>query len=295
MIKNQVVLRINKNKKIKQTSNYVLIKIFMLFFIMALLVSATMRTINIIENSEFNVDYFNILLIGKDVYYLNINKNLSQISVLKFENVDKKILNFSKDTLGVYFGIPIDAVVKYSNSNPLNINDFFSFSNLYNLSYFPSKNRIGFSRFDILKAFIYCNILNSFEYNIQSYNLKNNNKDTLNQTIYNLFKNNRIINDKVSIEVINASDVSGAATKFSQMLKNIGFNVIAVRSSGENSSSKAIIRLDKNNYSALVLEKYLDMSFEFRNEISISDITIIIGNDYASKIIFPSLNTASNN
>src|SRR3989338_6600136 len=140
----------------------------------------------------------------------------------------------------------------------------------------------------ILKMYLSTNLLNSFDFQDQSFVINDENEEKLNK-INDLFRDNEIINEKITIEVVNSSNVSGAGNKLAQMLKNMGCNVIAIRTSEDSMSSKMIVRIDKDSYTAKKLKNYLSMPVEQRNEVSVSDITIVIGQDYASEFILPVL------
>ena len=175
---------------IPASNNYFILKIFLFFFVLVIFISLGLRIASIIKNSKFSDDYFNLLVVGKNIYFININKNHSLISTLRFEKVDKKILNYPKETLGYYFKVPVNSTIVYKNGQSPDIKNFFSLKNLSILASNNSSVKIsGLNSFDIIKMYLSTNLLNSFDFQDQSFVINDENEEKLNK-INDLFRDN---------------------------------------------------------------------------------------------------------
>lgn len=98
------------------------------------------------------------------------------------------------------------------------------------------------------------------------------------EAVSSLFKDPVVENEKISIQIINATDASGLGNRLAKLITNLGGNVVLVNSSKDiNKNSKIIYK--NNSYTAQKLSKILKINLEKGNVSSISDIIIMIGED----------------
>ena len=182
-------------------------------------------------------------------------------------NSDKSRLN--QDKLGIK---------RYNNSR-----DIFSLGNTVKYILMPSfYSSSGLNSLDILKIYFVFSSVSALDFTAGIYDIqgKDNVLDDTSNHMYDYFKDGNIINDGISVEVINGSGVDGAASKIAQMLKNNGFNIVSVTSSDKEYKLSNIVCRTAKNYSTQKIEKIFSTSFSCGQGTGIADITIILGKDY---------------
>lgn len=93
-----------------------------------------------------------------------------------------------------------------------------------------------------------------------------------------LFIDPEISDEKQSIQVTNSTSVGGLGNKVAKYITNLGGSVVLVNTS-QNDEKKSKIFYKTDSYTVKKLSKILEVSTEKREDNSISDITIIIGED----------------
>lgn len=104
----------------------------------------------------------------------------------------------------------------------------------------------------------------------------------IDKLIIKFFTDTSIVSENNSIQIINATDISGLGQGLERVIVNKGGNVISVTSSRDK-KRKSIIRYDGDyNYTVRKLERILKIPSEKTESKSIGEIVIIIGKDYLS-------------
>lgn len=99
------------------------------------------------------------------------------------------------------------------------------------------------------------------------------------------FLDNKISEEKASIEIVNATGVTGLGSKFAKIITNIGGNVISVTSGNEEKKS-SISFFGGKTYTLERLSSILKLEPYEMKTPQISDIVIILGKDKESMDIF---------
>ena len=85
--------------------------------------------------------------------------------------------------------------------------------------------------------------------------------------------------DKQTIQIINATNVSGLGNRLAKLVTNMGGDVIIVATGNIPRKKSVISYIDKKTYTVERLEKVLGYEVVKTTEDAISDITIVIGED----------------
>ena len=96
-----------------------------------------------------------------------------------------------------------------------------------------------------------------------------------------LFKNESIFNQKVSVSVINASGVPGLAKRVADMLEATGYYVINVDSGEIKNESSVIINNDTKEF---MFSYLFDVTPTVTGRGGIEDVYIVLGRDIAEKL-----------
>lgn len=91
--------------------------------------------------------------------------------------------------------------------------------------------------------------------------------------------------EKVSIQIINGTDVLGLGNRLARLVSNMGGNVVSVSTADKGLDTSEILYLE-NTYTLNRLSKILGFKTSKMTEMAISDITIKIGKDSLSSLVF---------
>ena len=278
-----------KTKKTNTVSTMVYLKIFVVVFVVLVIASLAFKFIKMITDSRLKLSTYTVLIVNSDAYLMQVKNSTHEESILKISRYGQTAKSQSRLSNSIAFGIPIDGEI-FDEANVFNGDPqaLFNFSNL--ISVFLGGRSLKFTNMNEVDfAKIYTNIGSVTQKNSDSQTLPDfndayiKNKDKTNNLVYQMFKSQDILNDITSVEIINATEVDGAGAKVAQMLKNAGYNVLAVSSSDKPDKSKIVIRVDNP-----LLEKrfklLFNMPIEKMKEQHIADVTIVLGRDLAQEI-----------
>lgn len=261
------------------------LKVFGVSLGILIIASLLLRIVNLYQESSFKDEVFTIMIrdekySSNSLHILHIDKRKSSISHVILNTEGKIKEKFSSSyRASLTLGIPIDAIIVSKSPIQGNnlINDFFSYKNLYSLITLTSVKLYGLNSLDLITTFL---LVNYFGYEKESYNKKTWENGKLSESLYEVFQDEKVINEKISVEIINSSSVNGVGSKLAALFRIIGYNVVSV-SSG-NKKSEMIYRI-KENYSLRRLKKILPLSTRFKDEVGIADVTIIVDESFVKK------------
>jgi nitrogenase molybdenum-iron protein alpha/beta subunit len=107
-----------------------------------------------------------------------------------------------------------------------------------------------------------------------------NDKNPENATIIARALNDPTISsESVSIQIINASNISGNGQRLSRVLTNMGANVVDVSTSHTSQNTSQIQYFGERSYTNEQIEKFLGFPVSELQRQPIADIVIILGED----------------
>jgi hypothetical protein len=110
--------------------------------------------------------------------------------------------------------------------------------------------------------------------------------DDLDTNISGLFTNTTFSTENISIQIINATDISGVGKRLERLLVNMGGNVVSVTTAKKKEQKSIIKYYDKETYTLKKLENFLQFpTMQLANK-TIADVTIVIGEDALKKSSF---------
>jgi hypothetical protein len=93
------------------------------------------------------------------------------------------------------------------------------------------------------------------------------------------FYDSSVVNENMTVEIINASGVAGLAVRLERLLATSGFNVIAVNGATKSIERSQISTSAIQSQSIKRLKKVLSYEVKETKQQSIADITVVIGED----------------
>lgn len=194
---------------------------------------------------------------------INFSPKSQSISILTLDNA---FYNPSKK-----FEIPIDSSFKSGNkATPKNLSTTLAKKILD----FKDQKEITFM--DFLRLFLYSNTVR--EPNITEGSISSETSlEEVSRITSSFFVDPKILEEKESIEVVNATGIFGLGNKLGNLINNMGGNVILV-TTGEN-EAQSRVEYARKSYTAKRLSNLLDIKLVETKKKSIPDIIIVIGKD----------------
>lgn len=103
--------------------------------------------------------------------------------------------------------------------------------------------------------------------------------ELVDEQINNVFVDDTIFSENVSIQIINASNEPGLGRRLERVLKHLGGNIIDVSSAKTEEERSKVSYYGERSYTLTKLARLLDFAVEESTNKTIADIIIIIGND----------------
>lgn len=255
----------------------------MLFFVLVLmliLISLSYKLSTLVKGSSFDGENrFNVLF-----------ESLSNPKLYTIVSLDPKTRSASivdmrgtvrEKSIGYILGVPIDGrVTTKTISGKKDINYLF----FQTLTHYR-EIKTSLTIIDIARLFVSAREVakNSI---VQKEIVIDSPFKVIDKEFTNLFTDQRLVEENISIEVVNATSVSGLGTRLARLISNIGGTVIAVSSSDQQVLESKILYKKKKNYTLFRLQKILGFPLEEIVKSEIADIIIVLGKDSAGVTIF---------
>lgn len=263
-------------RKLKKRDNIFYLKVFLYIVGIFIIVSVIYRGIMLWNKRFYITPSFKTLILAKDAYIVNTDRASGRFTVAIWKGKGKELSGKSKLENSIILQTPINGELIQSPSEYYSglIFSYFSVQNMIHVL-FPNQNHQykDMNIFDMIK--IYFSAKSVSNSNITEEEINNN---TSPDNLYNLFKDQTVINEKASVEIINAAGINGLGTKIATMLKNGGFNVVSVTSSDIMDKSKIIYRVSLSPTLRHLFQIFPFPSF-YNSETSIADVSVILGRD----------------
>ena len=240
---------------------------FAVFFVVlvggVIFLSLILRIFFLLKESKFDgSSHFTLQLSeqGGRVQYISFSPQNSSIGILTFKNTSFPL------------EIPIDAKtsstseIESKNLKPFFLKMMFDFRNQKEVNF------IDFFRFFIFSQTIKENAISQVLISQYSDKAK---VDSITSTF---FVDPRIQEEKLNIEVINATEVYGLGNKLANLISNTGANVVLV-STGDL-KKVSLIEYSEPSYTVEKLSKILKFKKIKTSKKSLADVTLIIGDNY---------------
>jgi hypothetical protein len=209
---------------------------------------------------------------------VSVSADKKTVSVLKVMGES------GKNELVKKLAIPIDATIQLNSKDDSfftqNIDSQFFFSLLHfrNL-------KTNLTVIDLFRLFVITKTVSNQTITVKDITLPQD-EVQIDKLVSSLFSDPLITNEKISIQISNATQVSGLGNKLSRVLSNMGANVVAISTADTPASSSAFSYADENSYTVKRLGNILQYKKQKMDKPGISDIIITIGKDYLSRFAF---------
>lgn len=260
-----------KRKKVNVKKNNTKIAVFFVIFVcLVILTSFILKATYVVQQSRFDGDSrFTISISNnKKLQILSFSPNTNSISIIKLAG---EIENLNIRQL---LAIPIDGFVQ---ADFLDINKgaaalmssiFWDFGNV----------KTNLTIIDILRLTLFFSTVSSKNVITLDISTSLTTVD-IDKIIGEFLSDEKIEKEDLSIEIINATSVTGLGARLARLITNTGGKVVQVSSENVSRQKSMILYNGDITYTVKKLSKVLGFKLVQMNRQSIGDITIIIGED----------------
>ncbi len=260
----------------RSTISYI-IYFFLIVFIF-IIISLIARFIFLLQKSTFNPISYSVFINSDNPRIIVLNNDLKQMWVVKVPNISSSRIRES-----IVLGVPIDGRVKNEN---ITSNNFSSIPIILDQIFAPWKY-----------AYEDMTVLDGMRMAASSYSLSK--KDISSSEIkvskdgdlvgitqdqlYTIFKDPKIIDEQKSIEIVNATAVTGLAGSVGRVIKNVGGNVVSI-TSGDKRPRTTVTGQVKSETLTRIARLLGAQEIVDENLSSLADIQVIVGSDFGNKL-----------
>ena len=264
--------------KTKQLKSLNLAAIFIAFFSLLILISITLKLINVFQRSTFDgQNHFTINLVGEanNVTFLSLAPSNNQIYILKVDDVKGKNL---KRFLQIPLNSEIHTNREVRDSNVKNV--FLAFLNPFDAK------KTNLTYIDLIRLWLFVNSVPTSSIYQQEISASDDILAIRSTGVYSYFIDAKIVEEKASVEIINGTNVFGLGNKLASFLSNIGVNVVMVSTSEKEETKSRINYFGKENYTVKRLSDLLKFKTQMTTTRGLGDVTIVIGKDALKNLEF---------
>lgn len=261
----------------KEHSPIFYLSYFLLFVGVCVVAALVFRLFFLIRNSTFSTSSYSIVIKSKNPFIVMLDSVSPKLSLISIPaNMQN---NRMKESL--LLGVPIDGEIV--SKEEISKDSFPNIGFLLGVVFRPW----DYSYIDMTVIDAGRLIYSSFSTPASNYNIKFSKTGDIEgvspSQLYDIFKDPTIINEQISIEIVNATSIQGLAGGAGQILKNIGCSVVSITSADEQGSSSIVARgssvtLTRVSH-VLGIVPSIDESFH-----GITDIRIILGQDFWDRV-----------
>lgn len=269
-------------KKAAQTENKSLKTFYLYLFavILIIIISLLIKGVFIIQQSKFDGSHDFILAVTEQNDVKEIIAFHPQISAISALIIQDN--NISYGTLAKDYGIPTDGYIGVKGNSDIgsDVTAFIWSSILYTASW-----QSNLTAYDKIRLLLFSKSVTTNSKTTEMISLLNPAPD-IGTTITNALTDQEIADENISIQIINATNVTGFAQRLGRVLTNMGADVVDV-STAQNTQEKSTIQyFGSQSYTVGRLEKLLGLTAEKITTQPIANIVITLGTDKSNTTKF---------
>jgi len=239
------------------------------------LLSLSIKLFFLVQDSTFD---------GRQRFTLEIKHSNRETSVVTFEPVSNSIsilsIKHNKEMVSAQKSllVPIDGVIG-DPSESVNKSNLRHKLYSYMLRITSGK---GVNSFDIARLIIFTQGLQDKDIDMYEIGISDVEPSVLNE----VFVDRRIVDESQTIAIVNAANSAGLGTRLEGILSRLGMNVVSVTTASSVEKTSRIEYADESSYTFSRVKNKLAVPVEESSELGISDILIVLGEDFTERIDF---------
>lgn len=250
--------------------------IYAILVLILIVISMAIKGFFIIEQSKFDPSHqFTLAVISQN--------NVKEIISFQPQNPSIAILDITDNglpygTLAKNYGIAADGYIQGIDLSPSNDTTSLLWASIIHTATWHSDLTIV----DKIRLLLVSkNVINSNKTNTDV-SLVNQNAET-NTVIANALTDQDLASENISIQIINATGVSGLGQRLGRVLTNMGADVVDVSTAQNSQEHSTLAYYGNESYTLKRLEKIFGVTATKFSRQQIADIIITIGNDRKEK------------
>jgi hypothetical protein len=270
------------SSKTQKVHGFSYLRIFVVLILVIIVFSLFQRLIILYNGSMFRDRTFTLVVIYDVAYVIHADTDSQKVSIISVPKNDIEKYKLSWVRAGFSAGVPIDAIIYFNDTQKIrNLkNDILSIASLP--LYLNSSNAhfVHTNQLDFIKLVV---LVSAFDYKVEKYKVDSLMHLSKQDELREIFKDTKVLDEQTSVEIVNGSDVTGVGAKIADMLRLTGVSVVSVRS--EESNIAKIIHRIPRNYTIDRLERIFPMTFEYKKEQEIADVTLYVDKEFVQRYI----------
>lgn len=269
-----------KKKSIEPEGNKSIKKVILFLVVVAILIffSLSVRLMYLIKQSKFD---------NESRFTVAINESEDSSLILSFNPINKSISKLvltgdrKKISAGKIAGIPLDGTITLpgiSNNKSTSGYLMYAMSN-------PMVKKEGITVLDVMQLYFFAKTVSPANLLEEEVSVKDE-QNTLNPLALRLFSDQRIVDEQLSIEIVNGTGIDGLGKRLERIIQNSGGNVVAVSNSHKVEKTSKITYFQDSSYTLQKIQRILNYSVEVVQKREIADIKIVIGTDGILENVF---------
>lgn len=265
-----------RKRKTSSQHNLRIAYFFCAFVLVVIGISLLLKTISVISQSLFD---------GQNRFTVAISTN-GYPRIYSFNPADTSIsiLTLSQpivlDEVGKTLGIPVDGTIRFKN-NPSD----YSVEPLFSTIAFTYQGvDTKLTILDRIRLYWFARGVSNR--NISEHSLSTLEAGSVDPVVSKLFTDERIVQEKLTIQIINATQVSGLGNRMARLLTNMGTQVVSVSTSSTGEKTSKVSYYGDSSVTVEKIAKILKSKSEKLDKAQVSDIIITIGEDKRDSTAF---------
>lgn len=271
-----------QSKSEKKHQSFRILGLFCAAVFMLIAISVTIKLVSIIAKSKFDGQHrFTTVFLDKPVQVVSFEPDTNTISILQLRS--SKAL--TKARVSDILHIPIDVVIHEKGEEKIvdNLAKNGRVDNAFQAMVFSIPDMDSDMTFlDVLRVWLFAKSVedhNIFHKAFTDQPIESIEDIRLDKTVSELFLDQTISDENNSIQVVNASGISGKGNDFARTLTNIGGNVLSVTTAHKEIPMTTITYIEPYSYTVKKIEQLVGKKAAKRKKQAISDIIVTIGKD----------------
>lgn len=264
----------------KPKSTLIYLLYFFVIVFVCIVIALSARLFFSIKSSTFTTSSYSVLIKNESPFLIVLDTDNKKLSILELKNVSS-----SKTGDSLSYKVPIDGVLSVKDTG-LSAASFPKISFLLKTLFRPWEYTYeGMTSWDAVRVTQAALSIPKKETERYTVSLSKDGEieGITQESLYDIFKDTLIINDQISVEVVNATSTEGLAGSVGQVIKNTGGNVVSV-ASAKNLKRSRLIGSEKSK-TLVRLSHILGIPYTIdENFSSISDIQVVLGEDFAGRV-----------
>lgn len=247
--------------------------LYVVFVIVLILVALLVKGFFIIRDSRFDSSHdFTLAVIQQQNVkeIVAFHPQVPSISVLVMQDTNDSYKNLAKE-----YGITTDGYVQSGSDSNLNSEmTSFMWQSVLHTESWPSNLTI----FDKIRLMLLSKGITTNNKIVEKISLHNQTPQET-TTITTALTDQEIADENISVQIINATDITGFGQRFSRVLTNMGANIVDVSTSQDTQKRTTIEYFGDPSYTVKRLEKLLGVTATKITTQPIANIVVILGED----------------